>query len=160
MPAVDGQDYTYQLVKVNVDHLKLIQIGITLFDKEGRMPEGAKSWQFNFKFDLEKEDNAQESIDVLKEANIQFDKHKTDGIDHFQFAESGRNFGEIHARADRGGDPGFHGEGFCDLHRMLTDVDRYGDLRSQALHPDSEGRHQHRPEKTTMKIPSGPSGRF
>ena len=52
------------------------------------MPEGTKSWQFNFKFDLEKEDHAQESIDVLQEANIQFDKHKTAGIDHFQFAEA------------------------------------------------------------------------
>ena len=28
-------DYEYQLVKINVDELKLIQLGITLFDDKG-----------------------------------------------------------------------------------------------------------------------------
>ena len=41
----DTDDYGYQLVKGNVDLLKLIQLGITLFDDTGRLPKGVCTWQ-------------------------------------------------------------------------------------------------------------------
>lgn len=44
-------DYHYQTLRCNVDMLKIIQLGITLADEEGNMPEVC-TWQFNFKFSL------------------------------------------------------------------------------------------------------------
>jgi CCR4-NOT transcription complex subunit 7/8 len=35
VPRKKTDDYEYQLVKINVDELKLIQLGITLFDNKG-----------------------------------------------------------------------------------------------------------------------------
>lgn len=45
-------DYQYQTLRCNVDLLRLIQLGITLSDSDGNMPEGCPTWQFNFQFDL------------------------------------------------------------------------------------------------------------
>ena len=47
-----AQDYEYQLRRCNVDHLKMIQLGVTFFDEQGRMPHPITTWQFNFKFNL------------------------------------------------------------------------------------------------------------
>merc|ERR1711884_524915 len=47
-----ADEYKYQLVKCNVDLLKLIQLSITLFDGSGNLPKGVCTWQFNFKFNL------------------------------------------------------------------------------------------------------------
>jgi CCR4-NOT transcription complex subunit 7/8 len=46
-----GADYHYQTMRCNVDILRLIQLGITLSDEEGMMPD-ACTWQFNFKFNI------------------------------------------------------------------------------------------------------------
>lgn len=40
------------MVKVNVDNLKLIQVGITLSDPNGAVPLGVCSWQFNLYYDV------------------------------------------------------------------------------------------------------------
>jgi len=50
--AVIFQEFEYQMVKVNVDNLRLIQVGITLSDAAGRVPPGVCSWQFNMHFDI------------------------------------------------------------------------------------------------------------
>ncbi len=42
----------YRNIKQNVDNLKMIQIGITLSNENGEMPEETSTWQFNLKFDL------------------------------------------------------------------------------------------------------------
>jgi len=38
---------------MNVDKLKVIQVGISIADEDGFMPPGIGTWQFNFKFDLQ-----------------------------------------------------------------------------------------------------------
>lgn len=86
VPSAITEDYGYQLVKANVDQCKLIQLGITLFDKEGNPPPGPCCWQFNFKFDKSTEKSAEISIKVLIDAGINFEKHRTNGIDHLDFA--------------------------------------------------------------------------
>lgn len=45
-------DYHYQLLRCNVDLLRIIQLGLTFMDDEGKTPPGFNTWQFNFKFNL------------------------------------------------------------------------------------------------------------
>lgn len=87
VPRTRTEDYEYQLVKINVDELKLIQLGITLFDKFGVPPPGPCCWQFNFRYDVDTDKSVKSSINVLREAGIKFDLHKSIGIDHALFSE-------------------------------------------------------------------------
>lgn len=80
-------DYQYQLLRCNVDLLKIIQIGFTFMDENGNTPSPISTWQFNFKFNLAEDMYAQESIDLLTNSGIQFKKHEDEGIDIFTFAE-------------------------------------------------------------------------
>jgi len=72
---------------MNVDKLKVIQVGISLADEEGFTPPGIGTWQFNFRFDRNTDLYLQESIEMLSEAGIKFDKHATKGIDYNLFSE-------------------------------------------------------------------------
>lgn len=87
VPKSMTDDYQYQLVKKNVDDLKMIQLGITLLDENGQLPPGTIAWQFNFRFDVDTEKSAKSSMNVLREAGINFEKHKNEGIDHNTFSE-------------------------------------------------------------------------
>ncbi|XP_046362730.1 CCR4-NOT transcription complex subunit 7-like [Haliotis cracherodii] len=80
-------DYQYQLLRCNVNLLKIIQIGFTFMDQDGNRPPNTCTWQFNFKFNLQEDMYAQESIDLLRKSGIQFEKHEQDGIDVGDFAE-------------------------------------------------------------------------
>lgn len=103
-------DYHYQTLRTNVDLLKLIQLGITLFTEAGEqppqrpqssdsgvdfnMPGGRRpngvamlpcTWQFNFKFSLKDDMYSQTSIDALVNAGVDFAALERDGIDPFNF---------------------------------------------------------------------------
>ena len=83
-------DYHYQTLRCNVDMLKIIQLGITLADENGDLAkvDGAVStWQFNFRFSLEEDMYAQDSIDLLTKSGIDFVKHTNHGIDVYSFGE-------------------------------------------------------------------------
>ncbi|XP_063223971.1 CCR4-NOT transcription complex subunit 7 [Bacillus rossius redtenbacheri] len=81
-------DYQYQLLRCNVDLLRIIQLGLTFLDETGKPPGGAyTTWQFNFKFNLSEDMYAQDSIDLLQNSGIQFKKHEEEGIDPLDFAE-------------------------------------------------------------------------
>ncbi|EDW70858.1 CCR4-NOT transcription complex subunit 7 isoform X1 [Drosophila novamexicana] len=80
-------DYHYQLLRCNVDLLRIIQLGLTFMDDDGKTPPGYSTWQFNFKFNLSEDMYAQDSIDLLQNSGIQFKKHEEDGIDPIDFAE-------------------------------------------------------------------------
>ena len=80
-------DKQYQTVRVNVNHLKMIQLGITLGGEKGELPSPTNTWQFNFKFDLEEDYYSQDSIDLLRDSGIEFDLHRDFGIDTRLFAE-------------------------------------------------------------------------
>lgn len=99
-------DYHYQCLRTNVDLLKVIQIGITLFNEEGEIPASRplstedvlsgrrtanqnrlpQAWQFNFKFSLENDMYNEQSIESLKQAGIDFRLLDRDGIDPHAFA--------------------------------------------------------------------------
>ncbi|KAM7273763.1 hypothetical protein ACFE04_028427 [Oxalis oulophora] len=82
----------YMIMKSNVDSLNLIQVGFTLSDSQGNLPQldtqNQYIWEFNFKdFDVNRDDHAPDSIALLRKQGIDFDKNKDEGIDSKEFAE-------------------------------------------------------------------------
>ena len=78
-------EFYYNSVKLNVESLKLIQLGITLSDSRGRFPYPYHTWQFNFEFDPEKDKNSDSSINLLRNSGINFEELKKNGIEHKLF---------------------------------------------------------------------------
>lgn len=79
--ANQAVDANYQTLRHNVDLLKIIQLGLTISDAEGESPSEGTTWQFNFSFSLSVDMYAQESIDLLTGAGVDFAAHERDGID-------------------------------------------------------------------------------
>ncbi len=86
-----GKEYQYRALKMNVDMLKLIQLGLTFTDAKGQLPlwNGERCvWQFNFRgFRLADDVYAQDSIELLQKSGIDFQQHEQRGIDVFRFGE-------------------------------------------------------------------------
>ncbi|KAF8334534.1 ribonuclease H-like domain-containing protein [Amanita rubescens] len=80
-------DYHYQTMRCNVDLLKIIQVGITLADENGELPEPCCTWQFNFRFSPSDDMYAPESIELLQKSGIDFERHEKYGIQPNDFAE-------------------------------------------------------------------------
>mmetsp|Transcript_15098 Transcript_15098/g.28705 ORF Transcript_15098/g.28705 Transcript_15098/m.28705 type:complete len:275 (-) Transcript_15098:322-1146(-) len=80
-------DFHYKSLKCNVDLLKIIQLGLTFADEDGNYAKGCPCWQFNFKFNLNDDMFAQDSIDLLVTSGISFEDHAMRGIDPLHFGE-------------------------------------------------------------------------
>lgn len=80
-------EITYQTLRVNVDMLKLIQLGLSFTDGEGNWAEGCTCWQFNFKFSIDDDTHAEDSIQLLRTSGIDFEKFQEFGIDVPHFGE-------------------------------------------------------------------------
>lgn len=95
-------DYHYQTLRTNVDLLKIIQLGITLWSADGQNPPANAdmplnrsaynnllqcpcTWMFNFKFSEETDMASDESITMLKKAGVDFDKCSSIGIEPKDF---------------------------------------------------------------------------
>ena len=86
-------DFYYKSLKINVDSLKLIQLGITLSNEKGEFPEPYRTWQFNFEFDYTKDKSSESSMHLLMNSGIDFNKMKKCGINHKKFIEQFKNSG-------------------------------------------------------------------
>ena len=122
-------DYHYKSLKVNVDLLKIIQLGLSFADKDGNLCKECPCWQFNFKFDLDGDMFAQDSIDLLVKSGISFQDHATRGIDPRLFGELMMVSGLV--LDDRVKWVSFHsGYDYAYLYKLLTTTD---------LPPDEKG---------------------
>ena len=79
------EELEYQAMRCNVDILKIIQIGITLGNENGDVPTPVSTWQFNFKFDLDKDPYFSRAISLLVQSGINFKRFKEEGIDVYDF---------------------------------------------------------------------------
>ena len=90
-----NDDFYYKSLKLNVDSLKLIQLGITLSNEKGEFPSPYRTWQFNFEFDCIKDKSSQSSMYLLISSGIDFNKMKRNGISHKKFFELFKNSGLV-----------------------------------------------------------------
>lgn len=83
------KDFYYKTLKLNIDSLKIIQLGITLTNSKGEFPKNSKyhTWQFNFEFDKNVDKITPSSLNLLEKCGIDFNKLKKKGINHKLFAE-------------------------------------------------------------------------
>lgn len=79
-------EFYYQTLRVNVNMLKIIQVGMTLLNEKGEVPEQCCTWQFNFAFSVEKDTYATDSIQLLVQGGINFSYFSAYGIDMNHFA--------------------------------------------------------------------------
>ncbi|XP_030449072.1 probable CCR4-associated factor 1 homolog 11 [Syzygium oleosum] len=82
----------YGLLKANVDRMHMIQIGLTLSDGEGNLPDfGTKCvyiWEFNFRdFDAARDPQDPDSVAMLRNQGINFEMNRLMGADSVQFGE-------------------------------------------------------------------------
>ena len=75
----------YHIQSINVNLTRIIQIGITLGNAYGQLSSPC-TWQFNFKINLAEDLHANDSVSLLKDAGIDFEKFERDGIDVLDFA--------------------------------------------------------------------------
>lgn len=83
----ESSSYQWKTIRSNVNILKIIQLGITFSDQYGNTPPGICTWQFNFHFDINTDMYAQDSLEMLERAGINFEQLSADGIDVCTFAE-------------------------------------------------------------------------
>ena len=104
-------EYHYQTLRCNVDILRPIQVGITLWTEDGELPpqqpdaemvsrmDGKSSyannlmnlpctWVFNFRFSLEEDMYAESSIQLLRDSGVDFQRHLEYGIELEQFGSA------------------------------------------------------------------------
>ncbi|KAK9138027.1 hypothetical protein Sjap_008621 [Stephania japonica] len=96
----DAVEERYKVLKKNVDELKLIQLGFTLSDSHGNLPDFATEyryvWEVNFKgFDASSDAHAPDSIELLRNQGVDMEKHMGEGVNYRQFAELMYNAGLI-----------------------------------------------------------------
>ncbi|MBA0649412.1 hypothetical protein Goklo_016981 [Gossypium klotzschianum] len=88
----DNPVINYHYMKSNVDALQIIQLGLSLSDAQGNLPDFDSPfcyvWEFNFKdFNINRDHYASTSIELLKRQGIDFEKNKEKGIDSRDFAK-------------------------------------------------------------------------
>lgn len=86
-PRHASEEARYLDVKHNVDGLKMIQLGITLFDNRAAA-SSSSSWQINLAdFDADVDPHSEPSVELLKKSGIDFDRFRREGVRGDELAE-------------------------------------------------------------------------
>ena len=94
-PALTTAARYYAFVKANVDELPALQLGLTLCDEGGKLPEAIDdygrslqlAWEFNFSdFDIARGRHAPESVRFLMSQGFHFDVAREYGVPSAYFA--------------------------------------------------------------------------
>lgn len=80
-----GDEQRFHKQRLDVNLMKIIQIGITLGNGEGNLCRPC-TWQFNFKFNANEDLSSPDALALLKQAEIDFEKFERKGIDVADFA--------------------------------------------------------------------------
>jgi CCR4-NOT transcription complex subunit 7/8 len=81
------EEYHYQTIRVNVDSLRVVQVGLSLLDHTGALAPGPCTWQFNFRFNIAKEIVSPDAVALLHRSGVNFVKLASAGIDPHHFGE-------------------------------------------------------------------------
>lgn len=89
--------FEYNLLRGNVNKLKIIQLGITLCSQDGQVAEDYPTWQFNFQFDemffcgitlmFRNDTINKDSKILLMSSGFNFNEHCSRGINPTRFSE-------------------------------------------------------------------------
>ncbi|MBA0870755.1 hypothetical protein Goshw_016731 [Gossypium schwendimanii] len=89
----------YHYMKSNVDALQIIQLGLSLSDAQGNLPDFdtlfSYIWEFNFRDFVNRDHYASDSIELLKRQGIDFEKNREKGIDSKDFAKKFWDYGLV-----------------------------------------------------------------
>eukprot|EP00662_Eupelagonemidae_sp_cell21_P042449 gene42449-7091_t len=86
--ASEDSSMMWQTIRANVNMLRIIQLGLSFTDADGRAPEGrCSTFQVNFTFDLDMDMYAIDSIELLGSSGIDFEQLRMRGCDSIRFAE-------------------------------------------------------------------------
>jgi len=77
-PRTGAEEVRYQAVRMNVDRLRPIQLGVAVADPSGSV---CGVWSFNLKFDVERDEHTKKSVAFLRAAGIDFPRHAAEGIE-------------------------------------------------------------------------------
>ncbi|XP_020683437.2 probable CCR4-associated factor 1 homolog 7 [Dendrobium catenatum] len=86
-------EFNYQTLQLNVNILKLIQLGLTFFDSSGHLPSFGspprpRIWQFNFReFDAARDIFDRSSIELLRCSGIDLEKNHCLGVTANRFSK-------------------------------------------------------------------------
>ncbi|CAO4369690.1 hypothetical protein L5515_003989 [Caenorhabditis briggsae] len=81
------EDFNYQQVFCNVNMLKLIQVGFAMVNDKGELPPTGDVWQFNFNFSFAEDMFSHDSVEMLRQAGIDFNALQHEGIPTHVFGE-------------------------------------------------------------------------
>ncbi|CAL9758415.1 unnamed protein product, partial [Musa acuminata subsp. burmannicoides] len=91
-PPYASEEDRYADVKYNVDRMKLIQLGITLFDENGSTPWQGCCWQFNFSdFDPLVHPSSPKSLELLRRSGHDLEGNRRNGINGDKWSNVLRN---------------------------------------------------------------------
>ena len=80
-PRSASSSERYEDVRCNVDSMKIVQLGMSFFDSDGRR---RRTWEINFRdFDISSPSDArwEPSVQLLKKSGIDFEKTRRAGVD-------------------------------------------------------------------------------
>jgi len=77
----------YETIRLNVNMLRPIQLGLSFMNSKGETPPGILGFQLHFKFNVAEDEHAENSIEFLKKCGVDFRQHAEEGIRFEEFSE-------------------------------------------------------------------------